>query len=370
MAVPKTTIWSLDPHTLAKHEILKRYLQCWFPILNTYHGRIIYIDGFCGPGRYSKGESGSPIIALDVAATHRKALGGEIVFWFIDEREDRIDHLKSELRAISVPSHFKVHAEFGDFREKLEALLNRIDGDKQVLAPAFVFIDPFGFARIPFSLVRRLLQKKRCEVLITFMVDSINRFLEHPDEQIVGHIDELFGAADCISRALASPDRINALRDIYQQQLKSVAKFVRYFEMRGANNRRQYFLFFAGNHPLGHVKMKEAMWRTDATGNFRFSDATNPLQPVLFEMDPTAPLWAILHGRFAGQEVLTDRILEFVNDKTAFLGKHMKATLKKHLNEGQPSERILVKPIKEDGTKWVRGSFPNRVFVTFPPRRT
>jgi three-Cys-motif partner protein len=367
MAVPKKTIWSLDAHTLAKHEILKRYLQCWFPILNTYHGRIIYIDGFCGPGRYSKGEIGSPIIALDVAATHRKALGGEIVFWFIDEREDRINHLKSELKGISIPSHFKVHAESGDFREKLEALLNRIDQDKQILAPTFVFIDPFGFAGIPFALVSRLLQKKRCEVLITFMVDAINRFLEHPDEQIVGHIDELFGAPDCINRALASPDRINALRDIYQQRLKSVAKFVRYFEMRDANNRVQYFLFFASNHPLGHVKMKEAMWATDADGNFRFSDATNPLQSVLFEADFTAPLWVILHSRFAGQEVLTDRILEFVNDETAFLGKHMKATLKKHLDEVQPSKRILVRATKADGKNWRRGSFPPGVFVTFPP---
>ena len=91
MAIPTKTIWPLDPHTLAKHEILRRYLQCWFPILNTYHGRIIYVDGFCGPGRYSKGESGSPIIALEVATTHRKALGGELVFWFIDERQTALN---------------------------------------------------------------------------------------------------------------------------------------------------------------------------------------------------------------------------------------------------------------------------------------
>lgn len=249
----------------------------------------------------------------------------------------------------------------------METLLNRIDEDKATLAPTFVFIDPFGFVGIPFALVKRLLQKKRCEVLITFMVDAINRFLEHPELQIVKHIDELFGAPDCIKRALASPDRIGALRDIYQQQLRSVAKFVGYFEMRDGSNRVQYFLFFASNHPIGHVKMKEAMWATDADGNFRFSDATNPLQSVLFEADPTAPLWPILESRFARQEILTDRILDFVNDETAFLDKHMKATLRKHLDEGPPSERILVRATKADGKQWRRGSFPNGVFVTFPP---
>lgn len=33
MAAPKDTIWEAEPHTLAKHTILKAYLQAWFPIL-------------------------------------------------------------------------------------------------------------------------------------------------------------------------------------------------------------------------------------------------------------------------------------------------------------------------------------------------
>ena len=33
MVAPKTTIWKLDPHTSAKHAILRRYLQAWAPIL-------------------------------------------------------------------------------------------------------------------------------------------------------------------------------------------------------------------------------------------------------------------------------------------------------------------------------------------------
>lgn len=315
---------------------------------------------------YSEGEPGSPIIALDVAVSHRKALEGEIVFWFIDDREDRIDHLKSELTQIPIPPHFKVHAESGSFDQKLEILLNRIDLDKGVFAPAFVFIDPFGFSGVPFALVERLLKKKRCEALITFMVEAINRFLEHPNPAIVEHIDELFGASECKKRALAAPDRIDELRSIYQQQLQNVSRFVRYFEMRDVNNRPQYLLFFASNHPLGHVKMKEAMWATDPNGNFRFSDATNPLQSVLFEADFTGLLWMLLHKRFTGQEVSTDQILQFVEDETAFLGKHMRATLKKHLDEPQPPKQITVRATKADGKKWRRGSFPPGVLVTFP----
>lgn len=50
MTVPSETIWSLDSHTIAKHEILKRYLQRWFPIVTKHHNQVIYVDGFCGPG--------------------------------------------------------------------------------------------------------------------------------------------------------------------------------------------------------------------------------------------------------------------------------------------------------------------------------
>jgi len=51
MTTPKETLWDIDPHTTAKHEILQRYMKAWFPILGSYHHRIVYIDGFAGPGR-------------------------------------------------------------------------------------------------------------------------------------------------------------------------------------------------------------------------------------------------------------------------------------------------------------------------------
>jgi hypothetical protein len=198
------------------------------------------------------------------------------------------------------------------------------------------------------------------------MVDAINRFLEHPKEKIANHIDELFGTKECFDVAMRARDRIGALRDIYQRQLENVAKFVRYFEMRDANNRVQYLLFFASNHPMGHLKMKEAMWAVDTNGQFRFSDATNSLQAVLFEADYAPMLWNIIHAEFAGKEVRTERILRFVNDETAFLEKHMKATLKEHLDAVSESERILVRPVKADGKNWRHGTFPPGVFVRFP----
>ena len=43
-------LWEFELHTIAKHQILRAYIQAWAPIfLHGHFGRIVYIDGFAGP---------------------------------------------------------------------------------------------------------------------------------------------------------------------------------------------------------------------------------------------------------------------------------------------------------------------------------
>ena len=202
MAVPRETVWNIEPHTRAKHEILRRYLGAWFPILGTYNRRIVYVDGFCGPGRYNGGESGSPIIALQEAMKQAGRLHGtEIVFLFVDERADRIAHLKNELVKLSLPSNYRIQATTGMFEDELKQLLDSLDAKGLQLAPTFAFIDPFGFKGLPFRLVRRLLANDKTEIFVNIMADAANRFLEHPDDQVRQHIVELFGSHEVLNVA-------------------------------------------------------------------------------------------------------------------------------------------------------------------------
>ncbi|OFV94668.1 MAG: hypothetical protein A3H28_04030 [Acidobacteria bacterium RIFCSPLOWO2_02_FULL_61_28] len=362
MAVPLETLWDIEPHTKAKHEILRRYLQAWFPILNSWNDRIVYVDGFCGPGRYKGGEPGSPLITLEVAINHRQAMRGKLVFWFIDEREDRILHLKQELKGLSIPPHFKVRPELGKFHERLGLVLDAMETSGTNLAPTFAFIDPFGFSGIPYTLIQRLLKQERCEAFITFMVDSINRFLEHPRDSIVRHIVDAFGTDEAIRIAESSGNRIEKLRVLYQNQLRRVAKFVRYFEMRDQEDRTQYYLFFATNNELGHLKMKEAMWRVDPGGEFRFSDETNPNQRVLFEFDPTTILAKELGDRFRGKGLIpVSTVHKYVENETAYLEKHMRNALREEARTG----RVTVDPIKVGGQKRRVNTFPDDARITF-----
>src|SRR5579859_4955308 len=95
MAAPKTTVWPLEPHTRAKHEILRLYLEAWAPILSLGgFPTIAYVDGFAGPGVYSGGEDGSPVIALKVALQHADKIKGKVLFLFIEKDRDRAAKLQ------------------------------------------------------------------------------------------------------------------------------------------------------------------------------------------------------------------------------------------------------------------------------------
>ena len=98
---PKEILWEMEPHTAAKHTILRRYLQGWIPIMSRLvaqwavdgRGRLVILDGFCGPGRYVGGEDGSPIIMLKAFLEHsqRDDIRAELVYAFIDEDKRRTD---------------------------------------------------------------------------------------------------------------------------------------------------------------------------------------------------------------------------------------------------------------------------------------
>ena len=40
MATPKETIWQIEEHTIAKHQILANYLKAWFPIISRFNKTI------------------------------------------------------------------------------------------------------------------------------------------------------------------------------------------------------------------------------------------------------------------------------------------------------------------------------------------
>jgi three-Cys-motif partner protein len=120
------TVWELDPHTAAKHMILRRYLQAWLPILSRRNERVLYLDGFAGPGIYSEGEPGSPIIALRTAIAFTPRITADLLFLFIEADRPRYESLQREVAKLTLPNNIHVQLEHGKCNETMNADLGRV----------------------------------------------------------------------------------------------------------------------------------------------------------------------------------------------------------------------------------------------------
>lgn len=329
-----STIWPIEPHTEAKHVILRKYLDAWLPIITTKFSKVLYIDGFAGPGEYIGGKDGSPIIAINCVIKHKTKNKFEIVMAFIEKDLERFNFLQEKLSKIELPGNITYQCFYGDFQTKMKEILDYVEKENSSLAPAFIFIDPFGWG-IPLSIIKNIMKNRSCEVFITFMYEEINRFIT--DIKLRKQFNDLFGVEGEELRKIdgeTNPqERMRFLHDLYKKQLteKAEIKYVKSFMMKDAGNKTQYFLFFGTNRVLGLEKMKDAMWKMDETGNYKFSDATyNPSQDTLFETKPDLVQFEReLYNISKGKEYSANNLRNYTIEKTPYLRKHCNQILRK-----------------------------------------
>jgi three-Cys-motif partner protein len=340
MTADDPTIWPLDPHGKSKHLILQRHLDAWLPIMTRSFPKLLYIDGFAGPGVYEGGEPGSPVLALRSAIFNRalkvQPPNCELGFLFIEERADRIARLKEEVKKLleqePLPRWLKYHVAEGEFEP---VMINKFDQwSLHGRRPMFVFIDPFGYSGLPMSLLKRIANVPHSECLITFTYKSINRWAIHGDPKKERHVDALYGTQAW--RACRGDE--TAMVNLYRSQLVSQGgfKYNYTFKMKDRLGVTEYFLAFGTNDPKGLTVMKAATWKADPRTGRVFSDSDDPDQ--LFLDLPIDPLRDMLQGQFRGRDWVTmDDVVEFV--------RHTHYSEEKHLYRGtlvpMEKERLL-----------------------------
>lgn len=266
------------------------------------------------------------MVALEIAINHQFDLSrAELVFFFIEKEKDRFDHLSGLLSSYKLPNNIKYQCINAQFRDVLGEIFDSLDKEGQLLAPAFMFIDPFGIKGVTFEIIKRFMTNPKCEILFTFMIESANRFAS--TKEFEQHLDALYGTTqwrECVDRE----DRQNCLISLLETRLRSVAKYVWSFRMLDKRNKDLYFLFFITNHILGLSKMKDAMWRIQPTGDYSFSDR-NAGMISLFEglFDPTT-LQNIILEACNGKKITIESLEEFVVAKTDFRQGHIRKALK------------------------------------------
>lgn len=345
-----STLWELKPHTHAKHELLRKYLGAWFPILGSWNRRIVFLDGFAGPGIYEGGEAGSPILALRTLLDHgylARMPETEFLFLFCEKDEKRAASLDAQiarLKAERSPWPEKVVTEViaKPFDEVAAQILDSLGAESKNLAPTFAFIDPFGFAGLPMNRLRDLLLFNKCELFVNLMVDRVNQFATAANAD--DHLRDLFGCDDFRDVVEAPPGgRTEYLKDLYKRQLHDVCtfKYVLSFAMKYESGHIGYYLLHGSRNIKAAEKMKDAMWTIDPGGGCLFSDKMAGVDVLFLDEPDFGPLRNGMLDRFAGMTVGIERLEEWVIADTPYRKAHLRAPVLAHSRRSSASSWIV-----------------------------
>jgi three-Cys-motif partner protein len=358
-----TELWNAEPHTLAKIEIVRRYLFLWFRILGASNNRLTYIDGFSGPGRYLNSDQSSPIAALTSAKAACEELVGsgraptEWYFYFIDEKAKFTSSLQSVIAETAWPAQFKIDVQTGTFEERLNGVLDKIRKLPGGMPPTFAFIDPFGATGVPFSHVAEILKYRSCEVLINLDSDGIGRLVAAQSvEKNKHHLDGIFGGNMWKDRLDPHAPMLTLCAQVlalYKERLRSLqnVNYTFAFAMKSKLGTLNYHLVFASQTAIGLRKMKEAMKAVDKSGSYSFSDDTVGQRRLWDFSDPEQPanrMLTELGGTWRPYKEFEDFALNetpLANPKSMF--QHLKSKgkievqwLSQPSKTGFPEERI------------------------------
>jgi three-Cys-motif partner protein len=250
--------------TYVKHFFLEQYLQTVaFHIATTYK-EFTYVDCFSGPWQSKDEELAdtSIRIALDQLNMVRETLASKqcyatIKAIFIEKSPTAFGALQQALsqhkRAI------KTTALQGAFEDNIPQLLHEVGSTF-----AFFFIDPKGWTGFAMEKIRPLLQHQPCEVMINFMYDFINRFLNFPDKSNEASLDDFFGTTTWRDIRTSTTREVDSVA-LYTEQVRHNGQFTYATNTRILKplHERSYFhLVYATRNPKGIVRFRDVERRT------------------------------------------------------------------------------------------------------------
>jgi three-Cys-motif partner protein len=358
-----------------KSDIVVKYFKAWAAIMarqvkDEKNPRLVYIDLFCGPGKYEDGTVSTPLLILEhVIAT--PDLRDKVIAVFNDADTDRTSELDKNIRALPGIETLKheIQIRTGDVDEELTALFAGIN-----MVPAFSFIDPFGYKGVTLELLEALMKGWGSDMVLFFPFDRINAALTNP--KVMKHVDALFGKerADRV-RELTSgmhPENREALiieeftEALRERGYTYIIPYVFEYEQR---DRTSHYLIFMTKHPRGYGIMKNIMYKASEDKNqgiARFgyvrseSKRRTPLLSLLNR--PLDDLCAELLDFFAGKK-LTMEAIHREHQKALGINPFVEKNYKDALNLLDGAKRITTsKPDRRKGT------FADDIVVAFPPK--
>lgn len=272
-----------------KHDVIRYYLGGWFAKLGFWAGRVVYFDTHAGRGAYATGQLGSPLVALDTLLNHRALKGllakSEFRFLFIERDANNLGQLKAEIAQRQLPKGVFVDPHCDDAFTVLEDVVKKT----KKLAPAFIFVDPYGF-KVPASTLAALLLAGSVELFVNVIWRELDMAIAlgktGASEGMIQTLNDVFGGDEW--RTEINSDDIDERADQAAQLLarKLGAKWHTYIKMLGDNGRTRYMLIHLTNHDDGRDLMKDCVWKVAPDGGYYARKSVDPGQQLLIMPEP------------------------------------------------------------------------------------
>jgi three-Cys-motif partner protein len=327
-----------------KNKIFLNFLEKWFVILGKASPHLHYIDGMSGSGAYSD-EQGQTCfsLAVQVILNYEKkhAINGtKVKFTLIDSQADNLENAKMILKKK------QVRAEPHFIKGQFDQVIGDILKNTSQTTPTFILVEPFTHESIEIATIKKVMERDKTEVALTFTSTQINEFLSRSEAESL--FQKALGSKEWSSLTnLAGFEREKCFAALYRNQLKLLAsiKYVYYYPIEITSQPGKYFyLFHLSNHWLSCVIMKAAL----AESNFNYlKQPTTKVSQPLPKSFP-AFLKTSLKNYFLkrGERRLTAPFEPFINGnvKLNIIEERIVYYLVRELGNGRPLSAILNDP--------------------------
>ncbi len=270
----------LDRHSIAKHNVLRDYLQLYVQVLTVNPRRdrlsLTLVDGFCGGGLYSgpgrELRQGSPLIMLEsmaaaetlARASRKKEFYLDAEYYFVDEDRSACEHLRHVIGR-SQYTNAAAHVINGKFDSHLPTIIDRIQ--RRGTAHRCIFVlDQYGYKETPLALLRHIFQcLPHAEVILTFATDFLIDYLGSTpsSQQILDGLGFGLSVEDVQHAKSVEPTSWRAaVQQLLHRELfeGSGARHYTPFFIRCPDAHRSYWLVHLSNHHRARDVMTTLHW--------------------------------------------------------------------------------------------------------------
>ena len=242
--------------TYLKHFFLEKYLERVAYNIGSFDNEFVYVDGFSGPWK-SEGENFEDTsfkIAIEKLRQVREGIftanGRRLAIRcvFVEKDVEAFRLLQTTTEGITDLDVSVLHS---DFESAIPDILKLIGS-----AFSLVFIDPTGWTGFGLNTIAPVL-RHRGEVLVNFMFDHINRFVDTPTPE--ASFGDLFGGTNWESIGGAA-DREAAIVALYRERFRAIGEFDFVTSTRilkPTSDRSYFYLVYGTRHLKGLLEFRK-----------------------------------------------------------------------------------------------------------------